>query len=464
MPAAGSAAARPREHLAAAALALACGAAYVLTSVLRHRHFDSSLDLSIFDQAVWHLSRFEPPASSIRGFTNLFGDHFHPVIALLAPLYWIAPAAETLLVGQSFVLAASIVPVFLFLRTRLPFAAALMLSAAYGLFWGLQRAANFDFHELAFAPLIVATAILAMDRRQWWLFWTASLMLVLVKEDMIPLLGAFGALLVLEGERLRGAALAVFSVVAFYVVLRVIVPALADANYNYLVAYGDSVRRPWEIPLQLVSPPAKLMTMLMWLAPFAFLPLRSRYLLLLLPLALERFLSSSPNHWGTSFHYSAPVAPILAMSAADGLARLSASIASPLARGRVVVGFAIATLLLSSLLPGRQPHWKLLSPKHYASLPSSAAAARALRVIPRAASLAAQSPIAPHLSQRDTMYILEEGAPDTDYVVASRHVAAWPAASYADIERLIEQRRQRGYRVVFDEDGWLVLKRGPDTP
>ena len=79
------------------ALAATCAASYALTAVFRHQHFDSSVDLGIFDQAVWHLSRFEAPSSSIRGFSNLFGDHFHPIILLFAPLYWLAPAAETLL-------------------------------------------------------------------------------------------------------------------------------------------------------------------------------------------------------------------------------------------------------------------------------------------------------------------------------------------------------------------------------
>ena len=68
------------------------GVAYGLYGLFRHWNFGSSaFDLGIFDQVVWHLSRFEPPASSIRGFSNFLGDHFFPVIALFAPFYWIRP-------------------------------------------------------------------------------------------------------------------------------------------------------------------------------------------------------------------------------------------------------------------------------------------------------------------------------------------------------------------------------------
>lgn len=443
-----------------ALLAGACAASYALTGIFRHRHFDSSLDLGIFDQAVWHLSRFEGPASSIKGFPSLFADHFHPIIAVLAPLYWIAPSAETLIAAQGVLFGASVVPVFLFLRRRLPFHIALAMSAAYGLFWGLQRAAIFDFHEMAFAPLAIATAIDAMDRRSWTRFWIACLALTLVKEDLIPVLTGLGLYLAASGERWRGLALAAGSVLAFFLVIRVVVPWFAaESSYNYLVSYGDLMRRPWEIPVHLVMPPTKMRTVALWLAPFAFLSLRSPLVLLLVPLVLERFLSSTGAYWGTSFHYSAPLAPILAMSAGDGLARMARRLEAPAARARLLTGAAIASVLLSSLLPGRQPHWRLLSAGHYRSVPFEVAALRVLALVPPEASVVAQTALLPHMSQRRSIYMLEAGAPDADFVVASTHVDPWPAATLDEIAALTAERRRRGYVVVLEEDGWLVLRR-----
>ena len=55
------------ERLALACLVCAFAAGYSMSALLRHWHFDSSYDLAIYDQAIWHLSRFERPASSIRG-------------------------------------------------------------------------------------------------------------------------------------------------------------------------------------------------------------------------------------------------------------------------------------------------------------------------------------------------------------------------------------------------------------
>jgi uncharacterized membrane protein len=85
--------------------------------LFRHWHFDSSAyDLGIFDQTIWHVSRFETPSSTVRGFGNMLGDHFSPILALLAPLFWIAPGPEALIVSQAFLLAVSIVPVLLYAR------------------------------------------------------------------------------------------------------------------------------------------------------------------------------------------------------------------------------------------------------------------------------------------------------------------------------------------------------------
>jgi uncharacterized membrane protein len=447
-----------------AALVTGFALAYALFGLLRHWHFGSSAyDLGIFDQAVWHLSRFETPASTISGFSNILGDHFYPVIALFAPLYWIAPAPETLIAAQALLLALSIVPVFLFLRDRLPAQPALMLSAAYALFWGLQSAAAFDVHEMAFAPLAIATAILAADRRRWGWFWTAAVLIVLVKEDLIPILTMLGLLLIVQGERARGGVLAAASLITFVAIVRIVIPAFADSGaFSVGSAYADVIARPWTIPATLVTPSIKMRTALWWLAPFAGLSLGSPVALLIVPLALERLLSSSPNHWGTAFHYSAPLAPILAMSAGDGLARLARRVNADATRARVLIGAAAACVLLSSLLPGHQPLWRLLSAKTYQQPSEAQTGYEAMARIPAGASVVAQAAIVPHLSRRNLIYMLDAHAPGADYVIAAADLNPWPAARFADVTPLLDERRRRGYTAVFEQDGWLVLRRNRD--
>jgi uncharacterized membrane protein len=433
---------------------------YSVLGLFRHWHFGSGYDLAIFDQAVWHMSRFEAPASTVSGYANILGDHFYPILALFAPLYWIAPAPETLIVAQGILLAASIIPVFWFARARLSERAALRSCVAYGLFWGMQRTALADIHEMAFAPLFVALAVWAIDSRRWRLLWIVSGLLVLVKEDLIPLVGAFGAFLMARGQRRQGALMIAAAGVVFAVVLWIVIPWFNDGGgWSTGGAFRAVWERPWAAPAMLVSPPGKLRTILIWLAPFAFMPLRSPYALLLVPVALARLLSSSPTHWGAAAHYSAPLAPILAMSASDGLARIASRVTRAETRGHLIASVVTASVVISAIVPGHQPHWRAFRPDHYQARASQKTGAAALAVIPTTASLVAQATLAPHLSQREQIHILKPGAPDADYVIAAADLDPWPVTR-EELAALISERRQRGYVRVFDQDGWVVLRRG----
>ncbi len=94
---------------------------------------------------------------------NLLGDHFHPLVALWAPLYWVWPDPRMLLAAQAALVAASVVPVVRFSRRRLGPAASLAVGAVYGLSWPLQRMIQFDVHEIAFAVPLIAVVVDQLD-------------------------------------------------------------------------------------------------------------------------------------------------------------------------------------------------------------------------------------------------------------------------------------------------------------
>jgi uncharacterized membrane protein len=211
--------------------------------------------------------------------------------------------------------------------------------------------------------------------------------------------------------------------------------------------------------LLLVTPPVKLLTAFLWVAPFAMLPLASPLSLLLTPFAAERFLSASLNHWGTIFHYSAPLAPVVAMAAIDGLARIGSGIRDGHSRNRTIASLAGICVLLAALLPGHQPLWRLFSAKLYRFGPTEHASREALSLIPADASVVAQTCVAPHLSHRNALFPLDTLAPDADYVIAVGERSPWPVSTLEEIRLLLAERQRHGYLVLFDRDGWVVLSR-----
>jgi uncharacterized membrane protein len=453
------------------ALALLFAGAYALYALFRHWRFGSSAyDLGIFDQALWHASRFEMPASSLRGIHNLLADHFHPIIFILTPLYWVAPGPEVLLVAQSLLLGASVVPVYLCARRRLLHGPALAVAAGSGLFWGTQKAAAFDFHEIAFAPVLIGAALFAMETRRWRLFAASATALVLVKEDMALLVVFLGVLLMLRGDLRRGAVTLACAAASFTAITGVVLPALSGGGYGYAGAYATFGDDPWSVvpglvsdparaAAALVTPPVKLRTMLLWLAPFLFLPLLSPVTILALPIALVRFLADAPPLWGTEFHYSAPLAPILAIGAAEGFSRLTGRL-PVLARPAPRRALLLLMLAVCGVLPGGLPLWRAMTPRHYRTTPVHQAGYAALALVPANASIVAQAAIAPHLSHRRELYVLMSGAPEAEFVIAADRLSPWPNPDAAAIARLVDERRAAGYEVVFEREGWVVLRRG----
>ena len=75
---------------------------YVWWSLLQwHRWEVPSWDLGIFTQLAKSYAAGDGPVVHLKGHgANLLGDHFHPVLVLLGPVYALFPSALTLLVVQ----------------------------------------------------------------------------------------------------------------------------------------------------------------------------------------------------------------------------------------------------------------------------------------------------------------------------------------------------------------------------
>src|ERR1700728_372943 len=203
---------RSRHWLGVGALTVLAAAGYtVFALLLYHTFVTSSYDLVIFDQAVRSYAHFQPGISIIKGVHNGFGphfsilgDHWSPILAALAPLYWIYNGPQTLLVAQAVLFALAIPPLWVF--TRRAFSgggwkattAAYLVSAAYGLSWPIAAAVAFDFHEVAFAPVLTAIALERIQAGRLRTALIALAALLLVKEDMGFLIAGIGIYLAVD--------------------------------------------------------------------------------------------------------------------------------------------------------------------------------------------------------------------------------------------------------------------------
>jgi uncharacterized membrane protein len=502
-----------RHWLGVGLLTALAAAAYSAFALIRfHTYLSASYDLVIFDQAVRSYAHLQPGISVMKGLHNGFGphfsvlgDHWSPILAVLAPLYWVSNSPANLLVAQAVLFALAIPPVWLFTRRAFgggakATAAAYFVSAAYALSWPIASALAFDFHEVAFAPLLIAVALERLQAGRLRTALIALAALLLVKEDMGFLIAGIGIYLAVDRPRtlrrpvLTGLILVAVGLAASVVSIYVLIPAFGGRS-GYYWAYGalggnvpqvigHIIVHPVSSLRMLVTPRVKLDTLLWLFGAFCFLPLRSPLTLATVPLLLERMLDSKfPNWWVTEFHYNAYLVIILVFAAVDGAARLDRDsvrvreyfaarrgrpgTVSPGLRGgyrrtgTVALACSVAMIAVAIALVPRFAFGVALKPSFYHRTFHERAEAAVAAAVPPGVTVEATNYIGPHLSGRDTV-LLWDGDGTTPrfspWVVADvRHREfTWPSKQ-AERQR-VALLKKHGYQVIFRRAGYLVLR------
>lgn len=166
-------------------------------SVAQWRSFVSpSWDLGIFTQLAQQYARLDAPIVDIKGpGYNLLGDHFHPILVALGPVFRLFPSGLSLLILQGLLFAWSSVPITRLARTRLGTSWGSLLGVGYILSWGLAGAVAAQFHEIAFAVPLLAFGLVHWLEGKHRAACIEMGMLVFVKEDLGLTVAAFGLIL-----------------------------------------------------------------------------------------------------------------------------------------------------------------------------------------------------------------------------------------------------------------------------
>ncbi|MFI8769893.1 DUF2079 domain-containing protein [Streptomyces sp. NPDC053792] len=455
---------------------------YATVAVRRHQLLRTTgYDLGIFEQAVRAYAELRAPVAPLRGEGfNLLGDHFHPLLAVLAPLYRLWPSPLCLLLAQSALLALAVVPLARRAGAVLGPAAAHTVAAGYGLSWGIASAAAFDFHEVALAVPLLSFSLEALARRRWRpaVAWAAPLLLV--KEDLGFTLAAVGVYIALKGPRRLGLVVAAAGVLGSLLEVEVLLPAFnPGGGYahggNLADAQGSLFSTLAHAPLDVFRPEVKAVTLILVFAPSALLALRSPLALIAVPTLGWRLLSENGFHWGTAFHYSAILMPVVFAGLVDVLSDKS--------RRELRAVLATVLVVTAVLLPSF-PLAQLAQRATWRTTPHVEAARALLARIPDGATVAASNRLAPQLTARCTVVLFPTfpvggelyrhdipriPAPTAAWIVHDeRAPEAWPYPSGHWPYPLERQRaeleaatRTYGYEIVARRDGITLLRRRP---
>lgn len=316
-----------------------------------------SWDLAIFSELAKAYAHFQTPIVPVKGDGyNLLGDHFHPILILLGPIWRLFPTPLSLLITQDLLLAFSAWPLTRLASRLTNQWVAGGLGLVYVLSWGMQGAVAAQFHEIAFAMPLLAYASVAFVERRWGAVTAWSVPLVLVKEDMGLTVLMIGVAVILTsavpawyrsctvirpGERgadglnaaagnaptdeatrnrhrgLRlGVGMIVGGIAAFLFAIQVFLPAF---NINGVWDYGLGSQDQPASPDALTQ---KATVVVMLILTSGVVGVTSPWLLVVLPTLAWRFLGSVEFYWvWDNWHYNATLMPIALGALLDVVAR-----------------------------------------------------------------------------------------------------------------------------------------------
>lgn len=459
-------------------LALAFCAVLFLLALARHGAYRSgACDLALFDQITRSTFHGEAGFTAMKHETFL-QEHTAFIFSLIAASYAVYDDPRTLLFLQSFFLAAAILPLSLIAEQLLGSRAlGVAVSALYICSPFVWKAHLFDFHQETLVPFFFLSAFYAALRGRWILYGICAALALLCKEDMALYLAGGGLVMAFARDRCRrraGLLTAIAGSAWFLLCMFLLLPAFSKRADHFTLAQrygylGDTLgavvstvlTRPAVLAQHLFTA-GNLRTLAGLLFTVAFLPLWSLSALLVLatPL-LVNILSELPEQRELGLHYSMPVLPFLYFGAILGLRRLLSS------RVFLRSGGSVNLLAAALLLLGATNWIIVVSPRltseTFVKKPRYAIADSIIATLPRDRSVSAQTTLLPHLFRHRKGYLFPDVS-DADYIFLDRRGPIWPLAGEEYVEAIEGLRRNEGYEVLRDEDGFLLFGRRTAPP
>jgi len=183
-------------------------------------------DLGIFNQIIWNTSNGRFFYNTTTPTSNFLGTHVAIDLLLFIPFYLINKSPTTLLVLQSFVFAASSIPLYFLAKKILSNnLEAFVFVFLYLISVPIHGANLFEFHEEILAPLFLFISYYFIESDNQPGLYISLILLAFVKENL-PITAVFiGLYLVIYKKRyIQGILISIFSLIYLLLVIKVILP------------------------------------------------------------------------------------------------------------------------------------------------------------------------------------------------------------------------------------------------
>lgn len=409
---------------------------FSLLSITNYYTFRTyGLDHGLYTKALYDYAHFRMCDCSF--FHNepiaLLGDHFDLYLMIFSPLIWLFGPLTLLIVQIAAVLFGAL-GVYRLIRLysdteTLPLAATL----SFLLFFGIWHALAFDYHSNVVATMLLPWLLYCFKSRKYGKASFLLIMMMIAKET-VPLWLCFVFIALLWDYRKDKKAVVwltaytIFCLIYLIVINLYVMPHFNHGHgpgfwrYEYM---GSNVR---DIALWMLAHPMKVVQNLFFTpndegikAEFYICALTSglllaffkpNYLIMLIPLLVQKMLAYDESFWGVTRQYSVEFAPVLVVAGFIAIAKLK-NIKCQFVLSAAMVILTLSTTIytvdtpLTSISKGRVRIFQAL---HYRQNEFDVGVARRmLNKIPDDASVCATTFFTPHLALRDSVYLFPSG-------------------------------------------------------
>jgi uncharacterized membrane protein len=460
---------------------------YSFSTTLHYSLKTSGLDGTTFEQILWNVvggnglvTTLPPPYIK----QNWLGFHFSPILYAVAPIYCLFPNIKTLLFLHSFLIAIAAIPIFFAAKILLKSQwQALTISIFYLINPFVINAQIWDFHEIAFAPLIISLILLSVIRkkRAWLIFFCA--ILLTIKEHYGLAVFGIGILWAYHWRDYKlGLALATFGLIAFITVIKIIMPhfstigGAAMLSENSEINFFSWVTHPLaDIDLLKRRIFDAIFYGILLLFSLWFQPIFS--IAWLFPALADGAINALSNNdmlRHPSSYHSAAIIPVLLIAYTRTISKRYNN-TTRLKRWEVIgvtsLMVGLFTYSFTSLPKLPNNFWELSAPRFSLTKEDEAARNDVLKIIGETSSVSAQSNILPHIPVREQIYMFPHGIENSEYIIIK---TAIPFAKKSNVFGVpyfskytdkyffaaFQIINDKNWGIVYYQNNWLLLKRG----
>ena len=161
------------------------------------------------------------------------------------------------------------------------------------------------------------------------------------------------------------------------------------------------------------------------------------------------FTSNLTYLWGSEFHNNAPLTPFLAVSAVFALKKINVSF-------RAARIFLLFFILTGGFLPGSILYKMMPLPdKNYTQFNYIN---ESLKIIPATAAVSAQTTLAPHLSNREKIYLFPEIL-DAEFIIVDSRLNTYPLNKDELVNKISVLKKSDEWKLIHFDKSLFIFKK-----